>query len=79
MKTNTYPFLNEEVSRLGFGAFGLMGVFGEFSETDAIDAIHGSWDSGVNFIDTATLRPLRRNHRQGDQKLEWLHEALHRF
>ena len=53
MKTTTFPSLDEEVSRLGFGAFGLMGVFGEFSETDAIDAIHASWESGVNLIDTA--------------------------
>ena len=53
MKTTTFPSLDEEVSRLGFGAFGLMGVFGEFSETDAIDATHASWESGVNLIDTA--------------------------
>ncbi len=53
MKTNTFPFLKEEVSALGFGAFGLKGVFGTFSESEAIDSIHASWDQGVNLIDTA--------------------------
>lgn len=53
MKYSNFPRLNEEVSRIGFGAFGLAGVFGAFDETEAIDAIHFCWDNGINFIDTA--------------------------
>jgi aryl-alcohol dehydrogenase-like predicted oxidoreductase len=55
VQTNPFPFLQEPVSRLGFGAFGLGGVFGAFDETEAIDALHACWDRGVNFTDTARL------------------------
>ncbi|MFL6601871.1 MAG: aldo/keto reductase [Steroidobacteraceae bacterium] len=51
--TALFPFLNESVSRLGFGAFGLGGVFGAFDRNEAIEAMHACWDAGVNFIDTA--------------------------
>jgi aryl-alcohol dehydrogenase-like predicted oxidoreductase len=55
MQYSNFPFLNEPVSRLGFGAFGLGGVFGAFDLNEAIQAMHTCWDQGVNLIDTARL------------------------
>jgi len=51
--TARFPFLNEPVSRLGFGAFGLGGAFGTFDRSEAIEAMHAVWGAGVDFIDTA--------------------------
>ena len=55
MQTTPFPFLQQPVSRLGFGAFGLGGVFGAFDQKEAIEALHLCWDRGVNFLDTARL------------------------
>ena len=53
MHYSRFPCLNEDVSRLGFGAFGLAGVFGAFDESEAIASLHSCWDRGINFLDTA--------------------------
>ncbi|HZZ56620.1 MAG TPA: aldo/keto reductase [Opitutaceae bacterium] len=53
MRTAAFPFLHEQVSRLGFGAFGLGGVFGAFDENEAIRSLHACWACGANFVDTA--------------------------
>jgi methylglyoxal reductase len=50
---STFPYLKQDVSRIGFGGFGLGGFFGAFDENEAIDALLFSWDQGVNFLDTA--------------------------
>lgn len=53
MRSSTFPRLDREVSKLGFGAFGLKGVFGGFDEKEAIDSMHHCWSEGVNLLDTA--------------------------
>src|SRR5262245_8174034 len=52
-RMSTFPFLEQDVSRLGFGAFGLGGVFGTFDRNEAIETMHACWNAQVNLIDTA--------------------------
>ena len=82
MRYATFPALDREVSRLGFGALGFAGWFGERSDDEWIQALHAALGAGVNFIDTARAAgsEIRADEVDDDAELpyDWQEDATWR-
>ena len=56
MKYRSLGKTDREISEIGFGAWAIGADWGvEVSKTEAIDALHASFETGVNFVDTADV------------------------